>query len=231
MMSAMNRKTETSTLLIAVGLHVVLLAAVAKPVEHTTLTAPRIDYVSLAPITEEAPAPAAAAPAAPRSEPTPVKPQPVVKREPRPVPRVADKSPVIPVPTEKAAPSTASAASDASPDKTASSDSHSDSRSGAERSESTAEVAPSFNAAYLSNPRPSYPPISREMGEQGTVMLRVEVSAEGAPVAVKLHKSSGFGRLDRAALDAVQRWRFVPAKRGSTAVAGSVLVPMKFNLT
>lgn len=87
-----------------------------------------------------------------------------------------------------------------------------------------------FNAAYLQNPAPAFPPLSRRLGEQGKVLLRVKVSAEGHPVAVDLEKSSNFERLDDAARHAVSRWRFVPAKRGELPVEGSVIVPVVFRL-
>lgn len=91
-------------------------------------------------------------------------------------------------------------------------------------------TAAHFNAAYLQNPAPVFPPLSRRLGEEGKVLLRVKVSAEGHPVAVDLEKSSNFERLDEAARRAVSRWRFVPAKRGDLSVEGSVIVPIVFRL-
>lgn len=95
---------------------------------------------------------------------------------------------------------------------------------------SAREAPPSFTADYLANPAPAYPPLSQELGESGQVRLRVAVDASGAPSQVEIAESSGFTRLDRAALSAVKRWRFVPARRGSEAVAGRVIVPIHFNL-
>ena len=66
------------------------------------------------------------------------------------------------------------------------------------------------------------------MKEEGTVFLFVQVSAEGTAVTVQVRQSSGFERLDEAALAAVRQWRFVPAKRGAVAVAASVIVPIQF---
>lgn len=97
-----------------------------------------------------------------------------------------------------------------------------------ERNESTTE--PSFHANYLNNPTPPYPAQSRALGEKGIVMLRVMVNAAGLPELVEVHKSSGFKRLDVEAQNTVQRWRFVPAKRGDQAVAGTVIVPVKYIL-
>lgn len=89
---------------------------------------------------------------------------------------------------------------------------------------------PRFDADYLDNPKPAYPPLSRRMGEQGRVVLRVHVGADGAAGEVLLHASSGFSRLDESALATVRRWKFVPARRGAEAVAAWVLVPIVFTL-
>lgn len=91
-------------------------------------------------------------------------------------------------------------------------------------------VAARFDADYLHNPRPAYPAASRRLGEEGRVLLRVLVSTQGVPVAVDIKQSSGFSRLDEAARTAVERWRFVPARRGVEAVESSVLVPLQFSL-
>jgi protein TonB len=90
--------------------------------------------------------------------------------------------------------------------------------------------APSFHANYLSNPKPPYPPASQALGEQGTVLLRVAVNAAGLPEKIELAKTSGFSRLDTVAQNTVMKWRFVPAKRGDEAVAGTVLVPVNFSI-
>lgn len=87
-----------------------------------------------------------------------------------------------------------------------------------------------FDADYLNNPPPVYPVLSRRRGEQGRVLLRVQVSAQGTAERVEIESGSGHARLDAAALEAVRRWRFVPARRGDTAVAASVRVPIVFRL-
>lgn len=91
-------------------------------------------------------------------------------------------------------------------------------------------VAARFDADYLHNPKPIYPAIARRLGEEGAVLLRVQVSPEGTPLAVELRKSSGYPRLDDAALEAVRRWRFVPARQGGEAVESRVAVPIVFKL-
>ena len=91
-------------------------------------------------------------------------------------------------------------------------------------------TAARFNAAYLNNPEPKYPPLSRRLGEEGKVLLKVRVLADGNPASVDLEKSSSFDRLDEAAKQAVARWRFIPAKRGDEAIEASVIVPIVFRL-
>ena len=107
----------------------------------------------------------------------------------------------------------------------------------AARSEESLPVAPPaplvgarYDADYLHNPKPVYPAASRRLGEQGRVVLRVRVSAQGLPLAVEIKHSSGFSRLDEAARAAVERWRFIPARQGSETVDSSVLVPLQFAL-
>lgn len=91
-------------------------------------------------------------------------------------------------------------------------------------------VAASYNATYLNNPEPKYPPLSRRFGEEGKVLLRVQVTTDGRASTVELEKSSNHARLDEAARQAVAGWRFVPARRGEEAVEASVIVPIVFRL-
>lgn len=91
-------------------------------------------------------------------------------------------------------------------------------------------IPPNFNADYLNNPPPAYPALSRRMGEEGKVVLRVFVNEQGLPAKVELRTSSGFSRLDSVALETVRQWKFVPARRGDQAVAAWVLVPISFSL-
>lgn len=91
-------------------------------------------------------------------------------------------------------------------------------------------VEPSADADYLKNPPPGYPRISRRNGEQGTVIVRVFISTQGAPEKAEVRTSSGFARLDQAALEAVQRWRFVPGRRNGTPEAMWFNIPVRFIL-
>jgi periplasmic protein TonB len=89
---------------------------------------------------------------------------------------------------------------------------------------------PRFGVAYLNNPAPDYPPMSRRAGEEGRVVMKVLVSAEGLAEDVQIEKTSGSDRLDNAAVNAVKRWRFIPAKKNNQPLSAYVLVPMKFAL-
>ena len=95
---------------------------------------------------------------------------------------------------------------------------------------SVTAVPPRFNADYLQNPAPQYPPLARRMREQGKVILRVLVDADGLAERVELRTSSGSARLDQSAQDTVKRWKFVPAHQGERNVAAWVLVPITFTL-
>ncbi len=90
---------------------------------------------------------------------------------------------------------------------------------------------PSFDAAYLNNPKPTYPPAARRMGLQGTVLLRVRVTAAGKPEHVEIITRSGAPILDQTAVSIVsERWTFVPARQGDRPIAGTVEVPIRFSL-
>ncbi|MGE0808910.1 MAG: energy transducer TonB [Burkholderiaceae bacterium] len=91
-------------------------------------------------------------------------------------------------------------------------------------------IPPNSQADYLRNPSPVYPTMSRRMGEEGRVLLRVYVERDGTASRVNVRESSGFSRLDDSAVMAVRNWRFVPAKRGEETLAAWVLVPINFSL-
>lgn len=77
---------------------------------------------------------------------------------------------------------------------------------------------PTVDASFQGNRLPDYPPMSRRLGEQGVVVLRVFITPDGRASDVALVKSSGSTRLDRSAMDAVRQWRFVPARQGGRPV-------------
>ncbi|MDP1766373.1 MAG: energy transducer TonB [Methylotenera sp.] len=89
---------------------------------------------------------------------------------------------------------------------------------------------PRFGAAYLNNPAPAYPPLARRLSEQGRVLLKVLVTEEGLAAMVQIDTSSGYNKLDQAAIEAVKKWSFIPAKRSNQPISAYVLVPIKFSL-
>lgn len=78
------------------------------------------------------------------------------------------------------------------------------------------------------SPPPSYPPAALRRGESGSVVVRVDVDATGMPFNATIVQRSGSRDLDRAAVDAVRRWRFTPAQSNGQAVTGSIEVPFDF---
>jgi protein TonB len=95
----------------------------------------------------------------------------------------------------------------------------------------TPEAAPEVeNLAVSNRVNPVYPPASRRAGEQGVVMLRVLVDERGRPGDLQVLQSSGFPRLDQAAVDGVQKWTFKPAKNGATPILSWTRVQVKFEL-
>ena len=89
---------------------------------------------------------------------------------------------------------------------------------------------PRVDAAHLNNPAPGYPALSRRLGEQGQVLLDVHILADGSVGGIKLRRSSGFHRLDGAALEAVRHWRYVPARRGTEPIPYWYVQPVTFSL-
>ena len=84
------------------------------------------------------------------------------------------------------------------------------------------------SARPIRSPRPDYPRRSLRRGESGTVLLQVQVDASGRPVSVDVVQSSRSSGLDRAAVQAVERWEFSPALRAGQPVASKVLIPIEF---
>lgn len=227
--------------------HAVLLGYIAFQMADTTPSEPpkTIEVSLIAPPAPEpvAPPPVVTPPEPPKPEPPPPKPEvkkpeppkPVVKPEPKPKPKPRPKpkqaiSEPKPAPEPEPAPEpVAQAPAEPSPPPVANPPPAPVKAPAASRAAAPVTQA-SFNAAYLNNPRPAYPRLSRRLNEQGKVLLRVRVNADGVPEQVNLHETSGHKRLDDAARRAVAQWRFVPAKQGETAIASWVIVPIEFKL-
>jgi protein TonB len=79
--------------------------------------------------------------------------------------------------------------------------------------------------------RPEYPPTSRRLGEEGTVVLLLLVTEDGRIADAKIDKTSGFPRLDEAAVRESKRWRAIPSKEGDKPVAAWGRFAITFRLT
>ncbi|NLC60045.1 MAG: energy transducer TonB [Gammaproteobacteria bacterium] len=85
-------------------------------------------------------------------------------------------------------------------------------------------------AEPLSRVQPEYPVEALRTRQEGTVLLRVEVDAQGRAAAVEVERSSRSRELDRAARDAVSQWTFQPAIQDGVPVASTVTVPVDFQV-
>lgn len=231
---AAEREARILAIAVALALHVLLGALLlrASPPPPRSIPVPKPIVVSLV----EAPKPKPPAPAIepPRPKPVDKRPIPQLKRPvPAPVaqtppdPQPAVEAPVIasPAPAVPATREVAPAPAPPAPVAVAPAPTPTPAPP-----PPAPVVEPKFDAAYLNNPAPSYPSVSRRLGEQGKVLLRVHVDEQGTPTSVVVRTSSGFERLDNVALETVRRWKFVPAKRGQDPVSAYVIVPIVFNL-
>lgn len=80
------------------------------------------------------------------------------------------------------------------------------------------------------NPPLSYPQVALRRGYAGVVMLKVLVSREGFPLRIEIETSSGYGVLDRDAVEEVRRWRFKPALRGGVPMEMWIRQPVDYRL-
>lgn len=85
--------------------------------------------------------------------------------------------------------------------------------------------------SYLHQEMPVYPAMSRRLGEQGVVMLRILISESGVPESIQIESSSGSERLDKAALEATKKSRFNPYKRNNKPMKVSVIAPVRFSIS
>lgn len=83
---------------------------------------------------------------------------------------------------------------------------------------------------YLEPPSPGYPRLSRRLNESGLVVVRVFVDVDGLPRTVQVVQSSGYARLDEAALEGVRRARFRPYAENGRPTAGWARIPIPFEL-
>ena len=85
-------------------------------------------------------------------------------------------------------------------------------------------------ARYRDAPRPDYPDSARREGREGRVLLRVLVDDQGRSKQIEINSSSGSDALDRAAAEAIKRWRFHPARQGDQPIESWLRIPIEFRL-
>lgn len=94
----------------------------------------------------------------------------------------------------------------------------------------TVVTAIKVDARSTQNHPPVYPKLSKRLKEEGTVVLRLLISSKGQIEEIRIHESSGYARLDKAALSAASKWRYEPATINGTAIAQHYLMPIEFKL-
>lgn len=162
--------------------------------------------------------PAPPPPPQPQPRPTPVKqvvnapspivaPEPLIRVIPSPVQITTSPAPPPPVVSVPGPPSSAPAAP-----------------------QPAIESAGDLSSTMISATPPRYPHESRRKREQGTVVLMVLLAVDGTVADVSIAQSSGFARLDDAALKAVRRWRWSPTRRNGDPVMVRGLVEIPFIL-
>jgi periplasmic protein TonB len=193
---------------------------------------------------DETPAPEPPPPPVPQATETPVPPPPPQAEDSQPAPKeppspIEDAVPAPkeppPPPLQKPSPrprvAQARSAPAATPHASVPPEQQSAAIGSAAPSIAVAIVPPRPVAGMETNRAPTYPETARRRGEQGRVMLRVNVSADGMPLGVEVMATSGHPSLDTAAMSAVRQWRFIPATQAGRSVAASAEVPVRFQLT
>lgn len=224
-----NMQRQLAIVFLAVLLlHIALIACLRQSSEPETPAEPLVMEVAL--LAAPAPTPAKPAPPAPA----------VAKPTPRPVPAKPKKAPALPKktpavrkPAVKPAPAPAAKPETAeAPALTPGSAAPANPTVAAAPARPKAETftEANYRANYKSNPKPEYPRLAKSRGWQGKVLLRVQVTADGRSASVQVQQSSGHNQLDEAAVEAVEHWTFLPAKRGEMPVASTVTVPIQFKL-
>lgn len=91
------------------------------------------------------------------------------------------------------------------------------------------EVQVDQKPSILRSPDPDYPEAAKRANREAVVIVEFTVDVDGKPIDIKVTEPKGFG-FDEAAIDAIKRWRFTPAKKGGESVPMRVRQPIRFNL-
>lgn len=200
------------------------LVIVASPLESEAIDAPAAGE----PPKAELPAEAQPAPAAEPQPPQPPPPQKTAEPPPPPAPPVQEapkqvKKPEPPAPQPKPVAKQQTAPRGFEAPITLNPGSLGDEPQQA-KAPASAPAANSFSV--LHGPIPPYPPLARNRGQEGRVVLDVAIGLDGVPRSVSVAQSSGVDLLDESAVTTVKTWRF----RNDSGRVLTVSVPIVFEL-
>ncbi|HIJ86832.1 MAG TPA: energy transducer TonB [Desulfuromonadales bacterium] len=164
--------------------------------------------------------------AEPVNEP-PVLPKPMAKETPATSPA---EPPAVPLQTSRVQASTASGSVTAAPVTAAVTAGVPPSHSGTVPLPQPLLLGGELSVSCPERPAPAYPKQSLRLGEQGKTVLLVELDDMGRMNHVEVKTTSGYPRLDEAAVNALKTWRCTPAKRNGVAVRSIALQPFNFSL-
>lgn len=207
-----GRQSRLPAILIAIAVHALLATALAGLGYRVVKT--REDSLVAINLAPPPPPPSPSKPVPPESQTLQTSVEPAAVTVPAPVPRpviamVPTSAPPVPVMAIAAPPAPVSAPAPAPP------------------SPSATVTSDALGTRMISGAPPRYPVESRRKKEQGTVELALVLGLDGRVETISIASSSGFARLDQAALEAVRRWRWAPTLRDGTPVKvrGTVEIP------
>jgi len=225
---------------LALGVHAMLLGAEFRWLKRPAADRPRprVMTVSLALQPHRSPIPKTAVKKQEIPLKTPDHPPPVKKRLkkhiPKPKPPTTVKAPPLPAPEKEhsaaAIEQTVDSSEFPSEPQPAESTTTSQAIEQSSKDANVVEFTRKATPLYRTNPPPDYPRMARRRGYQGNVVLEVLVGRNGTVGDLRVSKSSGYPVLDRAALDSVKKWTFVPGMQGNERVKMWVKVPIRFEL-
>ncbi|EIJ48911.1 TonB protein [Herbaspirillum sp. GW103] len=214
----MRQARKIGPLGLIILLHIAFFWALQSGLVHQVASAVPKEVIATFIVPEKAPEPAP-----PKAEPAPPKPVKIVKKvvtPPKPIPVTETPAPTAitapPQPPQPAAPAPQVAAEP-----------------------TPAPAAPpgpvlpkqiTSGIEYIEKPNPTYPSVSRRMGEEGVVEFRVTVNTSGRAEKVEITKSSGYSRLDDAARNAIMRAVFKPYIENGRAITVSTVGSLAFRL-
>lgn len=211
-------------------------APLAAPIEAPVVTQAAAPEPIVEPVAVEPPPPVLE-PILEQVAELPEPPPPIAKPVPKPRPKPVARKPVeappapaqVPEPVHAAAPTPAPAPIVAAPLPSAAPESVP--QTAAAAAPAANEIMVTTDARFRARPAaPEYPPRARQMGVEGTTVLRALVGETGDTLELVVWQGSGMRLLDEAALAAARQWRFEPARRGDRLLTAWVEVPVRFIL-